>query len=219
MAGHEGGGADLTSTTINTDFVRWTIVRETIRTYASKLHELIVQIASKLAGSLGLVGYSFEDWPSQFRINKYHFAEETVGSSGVQIHTDSGFLTVLQEDESVGGLEVMTESGSFIPVNPVPGSFLVNLGDVAKAWSNGRLHNVKHRVQCKKAAQRFSIALFLLAPKNDIVEPPPALVDSEHPRLYKTFTYHEYRKLRFSSGSHAGEALSSLAQHPANVEA
>ncbi|ONK81869.1 uncharacterized protein A4U43_C01F33700 [Asparagus officinalis] len=87
------------------------------------------------------------------------------------------------------------------------------------AWSNGRLHNVKHRVQCKKAVWRFSIALFLLAPKDDIVEPPPTLADSEHPRLYKTFTYDEYRKLRLSSGSRAGEALSLLAQNATNVEA
>ncbi|XP_020263799.1 2-oxoglutarate-dependent dioxygenase DAO-like, partial [Asparagus officinalis] len=201
------------------NFVRWTIFRETIRAYASELHGLLVRIASKVAESLGLVGYSFEDWPSQFRINRYNFTEETVGSSGVQMHTDSGFLTVLQEDESVGGLEVMTESGSFVAVDPVPGSFLVNLGDVAKAWSNGRLHNVKHRVQCKKAVWRFSIALFLLAPKDDIVEPPPTLADSEHPRLYKTFTYDEYRKLRLSSGSRAGEALSLLAQNATNVEA
>jgi len=82
-----------------------------------------------------------------------------------------------------------------------------------KAWSNGRLHNVKHRVQCKEAAARVSIALFLLAPKDDKVEPPAALVDSKHPRLYKTFTYDDYRKLRLSSGSRAGEALSLLATH------
>lgn len=106
--------------------------REIIISYASKLHSLIVEIASKVADGLGLVGHSFQDWPCQFRLNKYNFTKETVGSPGVQIHTDSGFLTVLQEDESVGGLEIMDSTGNFVAVDPVPGTFLVNLGDVAK---------------------------------------------------------------------------------------
>lgn len=185
--------------------------REVIRSYASKLHGLIVDIACKIAESLGLGGYSFKEWPCQFRINRYNFTQESVGCSGVQIHTDSGFLTVLQEDDSVGGLEVMDKSGSFVAVDPVPGSFLVNLGDVAKAWSNGRLHNVKHRVQCKEAAPRVSIASFLLGPTDGKVEPPTIFVDSKHPRLYRNFTFEDYRKLRLSSGSRAGEALSLLA--------
>jgi isopenicillin N synthase-like dioxygenase len=81
---------------------------------------------------MGLVSDLFKGWPCQFRINKYNFTPETVGSSGVQIHTDSGFLTILQDDENVGGLEVMDESGAFVSVHPCPGTLLVNLGDVAK---------------------------------------------------------------------------------------
>ena len=81
---------------------------------------------------MGLVSDLFKGWACQFRINKYNFSPETVGSSGVQIHTDSGFLTVLQDDENVGGLEVMDKSGAFVAVHPCAGTLLVNLGDVAK---------------------------------------------------------------------------------------
>ena len=60
-----------------------------------------------------------------------------MGSSGVQIHTDSGFLTVLQEDDCVGGLEVLDPTtGEFVRVDPVPGSFLVNIGDVGTVASS-----------------------------------------------------------------------------------
>ncbi|KAJ3680536.1 hypothetical protein LUZ60_016814 [Juncus effusus] len=186
-------------------------VRETIKTYSKRFHETLLNIAAKLSSNMGLVNLSFSDWPCQFRMNKYNFNEETVGSGGVQIHTDSGFMTLLQEDECVGGLEVLDEtSGEWKRVDGVPGSLLVNLGDVAKAWSNGVLHNVKHRVQCEAAVPRFSIALFLLAPKDDKVETPMDLIDSEHPRLYKTFSYEEYRKLRVSTRLHAGEALDQM---------
>lgn len=76
-----------------------------------------------------------------------------------------------------------------------------------KVWSNGRLCNVKHRVQCKEAAVRLSIASFLLGPKDAAVEAPPELVDSEHPRLFVPVTYEDYRKLRLSTKLQAGEAL------------
>ncbi|VAI57877.1 2-oxoglutarate-dependent dioxygenase DAO-like [Triticum dicoccoides] len=191
-------------------------IRETIRRYAEKTHELIVDVAAKLAASLGLEESEshrmFQDWPCQFRINRYKYTPDTVGETGVQVHTDSGFLTVLHEDDRVGGLEVADpDTGEFAPVDPVPGTFLVNLGDVATAWSNGALHNVRHRVQCVAAVPRVSIALFLLAPKDDVVRAPDAFVGAGSHRLFRTFGYDDYRRLRQSTGEHAGEALARLA--------
>ncbi|KAF8029218.1 hypothetical protein BT93_E1778 [Corymbia citriodora subsp. variegata] len=181
--------------------------REIIENYAQAIHELIMDIAAKMAESMGMDGELFKEWPCKFRINKYNFTPETVGSLGVQIHTDSGLLTILQEDENVGGLEVMDSSGSFIPVDPRTGTFLVNLGDMATVWSNGRWCNVRHRVQCKEATIRVSIATFLLGPKKEVVEAPREFVDSEHPRLFAPITYEDYRKLRISKELQAGEAL------------
>lgn len=76
-----------------------------------------------------------------------------------------------------------------------------------KVWSNGRFRNVKHRVQCKEATIRLSIASFLLGPKEALVEAPPELVDTEHPRLYVPFAYKDYRQHRVTNNLHAGEAL------------
>ncbi|KAJ9704182.1 hypothetical protein PVL29_005458 [Vitis rotundifolia] len=105
--------------------------RETIKIYAKAVQELAMDIGNKLAETMGLGGDLFKEWPCQFRINKYNFTPETVGSPGVQIHTDSSFLTILQDDENVGGLEVMDKSGAFVAVDPMPGTLLVNLGDIA----------------------------------------------------------------------------------------
>lgn len=181
--------------------------RETIETYAQAIQKLAIDIASKLAKSLGAGGYSFEGWPCQFRINKYTFTPETIGSPGVQIHTDSGFLTVLQDDENLGGLEVMDPFGTYVPVDPLPGTLVVNLGDIAVPWSNGRLRSLQHRVQCKGAGLRFSVATFLSPPPDRVVEAPPEFIDEEHPRVFVPFTYEEYRKLRSTTKLHAGEAL------------
>ncbi|KAB2634253.1 2-oxoglutarate-dependent dioxygenase DAO-like [Pyrus ussuriensis x Pyrus communis] len=73
---------------------------------------------------------------------------------------------------------------------------------------NGRLCNVKHRVQSREATIRISIATFLLGPKEEaLVKAPPEFVDSEHPRLCVPFTYEDYRKLILSTKLHAGEVL------------
>lgn len=66
---------------------------------------------------------------------------------------------------------------------------------------------MKHRVMCKEAGTRLSIASFLLGLKEGVVEAPPQLVDSEHPRLFSPFTYQDYRKLRMSKGMHIGETV------------
>ncbi|KAJ9540962.1 hypothetical protein OSB04_027468 [Centaurea solstitialis] len=68
-----------------------------------------------------------------FRINKYHFTPGSVCLGGAQLYIDTRFLTVLQDDESVGGLQVIDKSDDTIPVDPWPGTLVVNLGDMATA--------------------------------------------------------------------------------------
>ncbi|XP_039157331.1 2-oxoglutarate-dependent dioxygenase DAO-like [Eucalyptus grandis] len=135
--------------------------RKTIESYAQAMHKLVANIAAKLAQTAGLSGEPFKEWSCHFRMNKYSFTPVTLGSSEV-VHMDSRLLTILQDDDNVSGLNVMDSSGSFMALDPWPGTFLVNLGDVAAIWSNGRWRNLKHRVLCKEAAARVSIATFLL---------------------------------------------------------
>ncbi|KAK8948949.1 Gibberellin 3-beta-dioxygenase 4 [Platanthera zijinensis] len=184
--------------------------REIISAYIEKLHDVVVNVARKVAESIGyiLADFSFDEWPCLARLNFFNFkVEEDIGCIGVPAHTDSGFLSVLQEDVCVGGLEIMNSHGNFAPIDPVPGTLIVNIGDVGKVWSNGRLQNAKHRVICKEAKSRISINMFLLAAKDDKVETEAIFVDSEHPRIYQTFILSEYRKLRDTSGFRAGEIL------------
>ncbi|MFS8009869.1 putative gibberellin 2-beta-dioxygenase [Helianthus anomalus] len=193
--------------------------RETIIRYTEAVHELFVGIGKKLGEGLGAKteNIGIENWSYLFKMNKYHFTPESVGLPGINTHTDSGFLTILQDDEGIGGLEVMNKSGDFIPVDPWPNTLLVNIGDMANVWSNGRFHNVKHRVQCKETKIRVSIASFLLGPRGTM-EPLPELVDDEHPRKYIPTSFEDYRKLRFATKLHAGEALEQLLYTPSSAK-
>ncbi|KAG0467274.1 hypothetical protein HPP92_018854 [Vanilla planifolia] len=105
--------------------------REVLSTYASKVHVLVVDIASKVAEGLGLVGCSFQDWPCNMRLNVYHLKEESIGRQAVHAHTDSGLVTLLLEGE-IGGLEIADETGKLLAVDPQPGTFLCFIGDVGK---------------------------------------------------------------------------------------
>ncbi|KAJ9541130.1 hypothetical protein OSB04_027636 [Centaurea solstitialis] len=59
---------------------------------------------------------------------------------------------------------------------------------MATVWSNGRFCNVKHKVQCKEATIRVSIASFLLGPR-EAIEPLAELVDGDHASVYVPTTY------------------------------
>ncbi|KAL6999720.1 hypothetical protein U1Q18_000877 [Sarracenia purpurea var. burkii] len=180
--------------------------REIISEYSKAIYEIGMEMGRKLLEGLGLVGDLFEGgWPCQLRMHKYSYTPEYVGSTGVVLHTDPGFLTILQDDEVIGGLEAVHKvTGEFIAVDPMSGSLVVNLGDFATIWSNGRLWSVKHRVQCYEGKVRVSIALFVLGPKDGTLGAPEELVDSDHPRLYNSMNFEEYRTLRISTKSPTG---------------
>ncbi|KAK1264638.1 hypothetical protein QJS04_geneDACA023914 [Acorus gramineus] len=64
--------------------------------------------------------------------------------------------------------------------------------DMFKAWSNGRIPAVKHRVVLSPGKERYSFGLFML-PKWDVaVKVVEELVDKAHPRRYKAFDYMDY---------------------------
>ncbi|CAK9146184.1 unnamed protein product [Ilex paraguariensis] len=109
--------------------------RETILRYFKAVEELARYIGGKLVEALGLdIPEFMQGWPCQFRLLKYHFTPESVGSNGARMHSDLSYLTILQDDESVGGLELVDkQSGEIIDVEPSPpGTLLVVLGDIAK---------------------------------------------------------------------------------------
>ncbi|KAK4377928.1 hypothetical protein RND71_004224 [Anisodus tanguticus] len=183
--------------------------REVMVKYSEAVYDLTKKLGIKLMEGLGLGSVDlFNDWPCLMKFNKYHNNPERVGLTGATTHSDKGFFTILLDDDLVNGLEMLhDQTGEFIPANPIPGSFLVNAGDIAKAWSNGRICNVRHKVQCNEPRVRYSITFFVLGPRNGKVETPSKLVDSQHPPLYVPFHFEEYCALRTSTKSIQGGVL------------
>lgn len=86
-------------------------------------------------------------------------ADDTDGF-GVAPHTDFGCITLLWQDGS-GGLEVRErQTGAWIAAPPIPGTLVVNVGDLLGRWSNDRFASTPHRVVNRSGHERMSIATF-----------------------------------------------------------
>ena len=84
--------------------------------------------------------------------------DASVEQFGVAPHTDFGVLTVLCQD-AVGGLELQLPSGDWAQVPPIPGTFVVNVGDLLCRWSNERFRSTPHRVINRSGRERLSLVL------------------------------------------------------------
>ncbi|BAY09914.1 isopenicillin N synthase family dioxygenase [Calothrix sp. NIES-2098] len=84
-------------------------------------------------------------------------------------HSDYGSITLLFQDD-VGGLEVQTTSGEWIAAPSIPGTVVVNTGDLMQRWTNHVFCSTKHRVMIPNDSRvkksRYSIAFFC-HPNND----------------------------------------------------
>ena len=56
---------------------------------------------------------------------------------------------------------MQNQNGAWIPAPPIPGSFVVNVGDFMSDWSNNRFVSTRHRVINASGRERYSVPLFL----------------------------------------------------------
>ncbi len=91
---------------------------------------------------------------------------------GIHPHRDSDAFTILLPDP-VGALEVRRRDGAWIKAPTIPGTFVVNIGNMMECWTAGRFVSAPHRVVDRTGAERYSIAFFAIPAYDTVIRPPP----------------------------------------------
>ncbi len=169
--------------------------------YIQAMLALSRQLMRLLALSLNL-SESYFDATSQspmvtLRMLRYppHPADADQLTFGAGAHTDWGALTLLAQDGH-GGLEVALPDGSWLAAPPIPGTFIVNLGDMMPRWTNGLYRSSMHRVRntLSSGQARYSIPFFYEPDyMAQIVAVPGTLTPGEQP-LFDACTAGEHLK-------------------------
>jgi isopenicillin N synthase-like dioxygenase len=115
---------------------------------------------------------------------------------GVAPHTDYGGLTLLAQD-NVGGLEVKALNGEWVKAVPMPGTIVVNVGDLMGRWTNDRFHSNSHRVVNASGRERQSIAVFFDPHPDTVIDPADLLADRSSAK-YPPITCGDYILDRFA---------------------
>ena len=123
------------------------------------------------------------------------------GSIGALAHTDYGVITVLAQDP-LGGLELERRDGSWIKAPYIPGTFVVNIGDLMGRWTNDVYRSNKHQVINRLGLERFSIPFFFNPNHRSVIECIPTCKTLKRPARYPPVVAGEYiaNKIRANQG-------------------
>lgn len=146
-------------------------LRPAFTAYFREMERLSGEIMRGFAVGLGLpMGYFDDKIDNHFAaLHALHYGARTTppvpGQLRAGAHSDFGSLTILMPPESGGmGLEVQRPDGGFEPVEPPPGAYVINIGDLMQQWTNGRWVSTVHRVVNPEgegwAQRRLSLGFF-----------------------------------------------------------
>jgi isopenicillin N synthase-like dioxygenase len=113
--------------------------------------------------------------------------------------------------EDVPGLAVRLPSGEWFAPPVIPGTFLINLGNIMRRWSNDRFLSTPHGVLNDSGTDRYSIAYFHSPNVESVIECLPSCVSEDNPAKYKPAVYRDlvldfYRANYFHQKGHRSEA-------------
>jgi isopenicillin N synthase-like dioxygenase len=104
---------------------------------------------------------AFEDKPATL-IKVVRYPGSGDNPQGVGAHKDSGVLTLLLVAPDSEGLQVESENGEWIDAPPLPGAFIVNIGELLEVATGGYLRATRHRVLAPRpGVDRISVPYFL----------------------------------------------------------
>ncbi|KAF2137686.1 uncharacterized protein K452DRAFT_353383 [Aplosporella prunicola CBS 121167] len=174
--------------------------QEGLLDYHSQLIQLVHRMTRIFALALHLPEDSFDNYVKRpeagMRILHYpqqdHSADD---QAGLGAHTDFECFTIVSQDSN-GGLEVLNKAGKWIRANPVPGSFVINIGDCFMRQTNDFFVSTVHRVVNKSGRERYSAPFFWGFDREKLLELVATCISEDNPMKYPVVTGGEYYRWR-----------------------
>ncbi len=170
--------------------------RGALEAYFGEMQGLATRLMGAMAVSLGLKTDHFAGFCDQpmSLLRLLHYppqpANPSPGEKGCGAHTDWGCLTLLWQDAN-GGLQVQVD-GEWIEAPPLPGTFVVNIGDMFARWTNNRYRSTLHRVINRSGRERYSMPFFFEgSPGHEVAVLPGCVAAGEAP-LFPPTTVSEH---------------------------
>jgi isopenicillin N synthase-like dioxygenase len=185
--------------------------REALSAYYAAMERLAADLMASFALALELPERFFDD-----RIDRHisslclnHYPSQPEAPLPRQLragaHTDYGSLTIVAPTAAPGGLQVRARDGTWIDVEPAPGEFVVNIGDLMAQWTNDRWVSTLHRVanparEVADDSRRISLVFFHQPNEDAVVECLPHCSGAGNAARYAPVTSGEHltTKLRRS---------------------
>lgn len=173
-----------------------------IYSYFEAVLHLGHQLFRAFALILGLNEDFFEDKltkpMAQMRLIYYPPQEQppVVGNLGMNPHYDFETFTILAQTQD--GLQAQNPLGEWIEVPHIPGTLVINLGEMMTRWTNGRYVPTPHRVLSPSTDARYSMPFFFGLNYDAVVSVLPTCQSPDHPPQYAPVTTGEWtvRRIR-----------------------
>ncbi|KFK31850.1 hypothetical protein AALP_AA6G166600 [Arabis alpina] len=169
--------------------------REVTAEYATNVRALVLRLLEALSESLGVerdhISNRLGQHAQHMAFNYYPPCPEPELTYGLPGHKDPTVITVLLQDQ-VSGLQVFKDD-KWIAVNPIPNTFIVNIGDQMQVISNDLYKSVLHRAIVNTEKERLSIPTFYFPSTDAVIGPASELINEQDSlAVYKSFPFVEY---------------------------
>ena len=179
--------------------------------YFAAMRPLAHAMVSVVASSLGLPPDYFEpdfqEPTCTLRLIRYPPHDTAADNQfGFAPHIDTSFLTLLAQS-ALPGLEVRTREGDWIRPPAIPGTFVVNTGEMLSRYANDRYRPTPHRVINANNALRHAIPFFHGPGLEAVIQPVPTCVGPDNPARYAPLLYADHRRnLNLTNFDHRRQA-------------
>ena len=153
--------------------------------------EIFVRNTDKSFWVMRMIGYPPLEKSNTNKTNSD--GEEDLSEFSCGEHTDYGCVTLLLADPTPGALQVKTRDGAWLNADPIPGAFVVNIGDMIEQWTNGVWKSTRHRVTHRGNGYRVSVPFFFEPNFDAVVKPLASCVEKTGGKaLYGMTTYGQH---------------------------